>query len=344
MKKFVAFLKIAIPLGIIAWLVMAIEPRKREELWSAEKNWPLLWASFALVLAAVCITFVRWYLLVRALGLAFRLRDAFRLGFLAYLLNFVSLGSVGGDLFKAIFIAREQRGRRTEAVATVIVDRLVGLYGLLVLTTAALCLVDIPKPTTALVAVSNVTFICTGLCTLGVALALTPWFYQGRLAEYLTRLPKIGPLIAKVLLSVQIYRRRYLTMSVILAMSMSVHALLAIATYLIANALFEETPNLGEHFLIVPMSNVAGSVPFMPAGLGSFEFAMEELYRFVPKDGPGDVVGVLVALTYRFVTLAIAGVGIVYYWTCRQEVRELLKQAEQEAAAAKTKEVDNDAR
>ncbi len=59
---------------------------------------------------AVSLTFVRWYLLVRALGLHFRLLDAFRLGFLGYLFNFVSVGSVGGDLFKAIFIAREQPG------------------------------------------------------------------------------------------------------------------------------------------------------------------------------------------------------------------------------------------
>ena len=65
------------------------------------------------------------------LHLPFRLRDAFRLGFLAFLLNFVSVGAVGGDLFKAFFIARDQPGRRTEAVATVVVDRLVGFYALL---------------------------------------------------------------------------------------------------------------------------------------------------------------------------------------------------------------------
>ena len=76
------------------------------------------------------MTFVRWYLLVRALQLQFRLVDAFRLGFLGYLFNFVVVGSVGGDLFKAIFIAREQPGRRAEAVATVLVDRIVGVYAL----------------------------------------------------------------------------------------------------------------------------------------------------------------------------------------------------------------------
>ena len=54
--------------------------------------------------------------------------DAFRLGFLGYLFNFVSLGSVGGDLFKAVFIAREQHGKRAEAVATVVIDRVIGLY------------------------------------------------------------------------------------------------------------------------------------------------------------------------------------------------------------------------
>ena len=100
-----------------------------------------------MVFCAVSLTFVRWYLLVRALGLNFRLLDAFRLGFLGYLFNFVSVGSVGGDLFKAIFIAREQPGRRTEAVATVLVDRVVGVYALVLLTSTVICWAGFPMPT-----------------------------------------------------------------------------------------------------------------------------------------------------------------------------------------------------
>ena len=55
---------------------------------------------------------------------------------------------------------------------------------------------------------------------------------------------------------------------------------------------------------------------------------MEKLYLYVPANGPGDVIGVLVALTYRMVTIVIAAVGIVYYWTSRHEVQEVIETAE----------------
>jgi uncharacterized membrane protein YbhN (UPF0104 family) len=110
-RHFVTALKIAASVGILTFLLLG--PGTREAfaaLGEQSKHWGLLAASAGCCLAMVVGTIVRWHLLVRALGLPFRLRDAFRLGFLSYALNFVSLGNVGGDLFKAIFIAREQPG------------------------------------------------------------------------------------------------------------------------------------------------------------------------------------------------------------------------------------------
>ena len=60
---------------------------------------------------------------------------------------------MGGDLFKAIFIAREQPGRRTEAVATVLVDRVIGMYALVLLTSAVICLGGIPNTDRDVVAI-----------------------------------------------------------------------------------------------------------------------------------------------------------------------------------------------
>ena len=133
------------PLVIIAWLLASVPPEQYQQFKNRPKNWPLLLAAMVVVFCAVALTFVRWYLLVRAL-LRFRILDAFRLGFLGYLFNFVSVGSVGGDLFKAFFIAREQPGRRAEAVATVMVDRVVG-YALVLLTSAVIWLVGFPIQT-----------------------------------------------------------------------------------------------------------------------------------------------------------------------------------------------------
>jgi len=323
------FLKIAIPLGIIVWLLTNVEPAQLQALRDRPKNWILLATAFGLSFLAICITFLRWYLLVRAINLPFRLRDAFRLGFLGYLLNFVSVGAVGGDLFKAFFIAREQPGRRAEAVATVVVDRMIGLYALLLVTSAAIFFADIPNPTPALTTICTMTYCATALGGIGVMMLMIPGFTRGSLSTWLSRLPRIGGLIEQLITSVRIYRDKRLVMSAILGMSMGVHSLFATALYLIATALFDTSPSLPDHLIIVPLSMVAGALPFTPAGLGTFEYAMGELYSYVPAAGPGDAVGLLVAMAFRIVTIVIAAIGVVVYWACRHEVREVMHEAEE---------------
>lgn len=329
LKKFlITLLKILLPLAIITWLITTVDPQDLRSLRDRPKDWAALGLAFVVAISAVCVSFVRWYLLVRTLHIPFRLRDAFRLGFLGFLMNFVGIGSVGGDLFKAVFIAREQSNRRAEAVASVVVDRVIGLYALLLVTSAAILLGSVPQSNAALSAICNATLIGTVAGACGILMMLVPGFTRGSLSEFVTGLPKIGHTIGRLIESIRMFRNRLDVMGLILVMSMGVHAMLALSIFLIARGLFGQTPTLGEHMIIVPLSNVAGAIPFMPGGLGTFEFAMEKLYIYVPANGPGEVIGVLVALTYRIVTIAIAAVGIVYYWTSRREVREVIKTAE----------------
>ena len=173
-RYLITFLKFALPLAIIAWLLASVPADQYQQFKSRPKNWPLLLAALVVVFCAVSLTFVRWYLLVRALGLRFRLLDAFRLGFLGYLFNFVSVGSVGGDLFKAFFIAREQPGRRAEAVATVLVDRVVGVYALVLLTSAVICLGGIPNANRDVAAICHLTLVVAALGVVGIAVLLRP--------------------------------------------------------------------------------------------------------------------------------------------------------------------------
>ena len=327
-------LKIAIPIAIIVGLVGNVDQTEMTQLRARPKHWGLLTGAFSLVMAAICCNFVRWYLLVRTLRLQFRLRDAFRLGFLGYLLNFVSFGSVGGDLFKALALAHEQPGRRTEAVASVIVDRMVGLYALLVVTTGAILSIQIPDPSQALIQIRSLTYLATVIGGLGVLMVLTPGFTRGSLSEMLASLPKIGPTLGSLISSVRMYRDKKAVMVVIFCMSLGVHVTLSTAMFMTANALFTATPSWPEHLIIVPLSMVAGAIPLTPAGLGTFEGAMEYLYgiEMSNPETTESVSGVLVALAYRLTTIAIAAIGVVYYWTSRREVQAIMEESRAEDA------------
>jgi uncharacterized membrane protein YbhN (UPF0104 family) len=84
----------------------------------------------------------------------------------------------------------------------------------------------------------------------------------------------------------------------------------------LANGLFGAAPSLLDHLIIVPLGCLAGALPLTPAGLGSFEIAMTELYRIVPAAGSATVSGILIALAFRLTTISIAAIGVLFFWLC----------------------------
>src|SRR5579863_6733435 len=123
------WLKWPVAIGILAWLYY----QNRQAIGGiarAPKNWNYAVLAFGLIAGSSLITFGRWYLLVRAQAFAFELKDAVRYVFVGMVMNYVAPGAVGGDLFKAVLLARDQTSRRTVAVATVLLDRILGMLAL----------------------------------------------------------------------------------------------------------------------------------------------------------------------------------------------------------------------
>ena len=58
------------------------------------------------------------------------------LGFIGMVFNLVIPGAVGGDLIKAAYLVR-MRIRKTQAIASMVIDRIVGLLGLFILAAIA---------------------------------------------------------------------------------------------------------------------------------------------------------------------------------------------------------------
>lgn len=314
-KHLLTALKVVAPIVIVGWLLSRIKPDDWAALRERDKDWWRLTGALVAAATAVSITFVRWYLLVRALDLKFRLFDAFRLGFRGFLLQFVSMGSVGGDLFKAVFIAVEQPGRRTESVATVVVDRVVGMFGLLVLASTAILLNGFPDDAKLLL-LCRVTLGCTAIATAGLVVVMWPGFATSPLWETLTRIPRVGGLIQKLVGALAVYGRARLAIFVAIGTAVFSHGLFAVAIYLLASGLYDSAPTLASHFVIGPLALTANAIPLMPAGLGQMELAMDFLYgvQQVSDDG-GRVSGVTIAIAYRMVTILVALMGVPAYWT-----------------------------
>ena len=326
-------IKFGVSIAIVAWLVVdTSRDRAFADLAHQPKHWGLLALAVATGLGAVLLTFVRWHVLVRALGLPFTLKDALRLGFLGYLLNFVSFGAVGGDLFKAVFIARQFPGRRPEAVATVVIDRLIGLYMLFVMATVAILVTgQLNNSDEAVRVICRGAILATAVGAAGILVLLIPGITQGSFSTMLDRLPKVGPIFSKLLGAIRIYRSRLGMLLVSALLSVGVHSLSTVSVYLVARGLPGDCPSLADHFVMIPLAFVTGVLPLPGNGLGAFEAVVKTLYERVPVDvHVAEGHGFVVSLCYRAVTVLIAMIGVCYYLASRREVATVLAEAERE--------------
>ncbi len=326
-RALLAAVKLLIAAAIFAYLFYSL---RGDEVFGRlvhePKNWGRLALAQALILLAISLNYLRWYILVRALGLNFSLTDSFRLGSLGTLLSQVWFGSVGGDMFKAAFIAREQPGKRTEAVASVVIDRVVGLYAmLLVASIGRLAAGGFTQTSRELSALSLLVAVFAGVGTIGVALLMVPAVTGPRMAHWLGRFPAIGHTLVRLLGAAAAYRhgRRFLFAAIFIAIC--THTTLVLSIWSIGLGLPINAPTLPTTFLVGPMSLCAAAIPLTPGGLGTFEVAMDRLYQLVGA-APGD--GLLVALTYRVMTYVMAAAGAVFYLRSRKMMDQAMQEAE----------------
>lgn len=332
-KILITVIKAALAVALLAYLIVQAQRETAfKRLVEEPKQWKFLAAGLICSLVSTTLSFLRWHVLVSALNLPLRLTEAIRLGALGFMLNFVSLGSIGGDFFKAIFLAHRQPGLRTEAVASVVADRLLGLLMMLTIASVGILAVGLANAEPAALALLCRTILI--VATIGLACAGLLIFVPGlsgpRIRQFSRTVPLIGTTVDRLLGAVQMYRNKKSLVLLSAVICLVVNLLYITTFYLIARGLPVQAPTWAEHLVVVPVATMAGAIPATPNGLGALEAAVNVLYRAMPggkETAEGD--GTLVALAYRLTTMIVAIVGFVYYLYYRTEVREVIIEAEE---------------
>lgn len=324
-----SLLRMAVPVTILGWLVyrtVSDNPEVLHELWDREKNWQRLVLAAVTYVTAVLLVFFRWYLLVRALHLSFRVRDAIRLGFIGYLSQYVSLGAVGGDLFKALFIVREQPNRRPEAVASLLIDRVVGLVSLLLLT----CIVF----ATGLGGqwshdFQTVAYVYGVLAAVGTLLLVVPLVTNGSLSNWARPYPRVRAVLLRIDQSVHLYRTHRMWVVAAVLLGIFTHVLQATSIYLAGSAVFPQGPSWGQYVLLWSFAAAVAALPISPAGLGTFELTFNVLYEQMAPMMTLSNEGFLVSFLFRLLCLVLVFVGMIYFLLFRHKAdRSALSSAE----------------
>jgi uncharacterized protein (TIRG00374 family) len=333
-KLLLVFLKIGISVAILAYLVYQAHANEVfPDLAAREKDWKLLAGAVAAYFAGLGITIVRWWYLVRALGIDFSLRESFRLGFLGFLFNLAPMGILGGDLLKAVMLGRHQPAHRAEALVTVFVDRVIGLYVLFLVASTAILATGIWRlEATSVQIACKAVWLLTAVGTVAVIVPLAPDLTRGKSTELAGQIPYIGRPLKKMILAVRTYRTQIPVLCGCALATVAVHSLFVLVLYWICAGLYSPSHTLATHFVVTPVSSATAVIPI---SLGPFEFVLDALYAAIPLPDGGRMAhgqGFVVALGYRVITVFIAAIGLFYYLGSRREVTEVMHEAEMDLA------------
>lgn len=335
-NRLVLLFKIAISATILSVLVyQAVNDRDVRQLVQQPKNWEWFAAALAAQAIGYTISHIRWWVLANAVGVRLSLFQAIRIGYVALAFHLIAFGVAGGDVLRAVYVCRDHPEQKPMAISSVILDRGIGLVTMFSCVTLAAIFID----WSALSQVTESTSqgLSNGLKIIcWVSAVVTMLSFAGLLTILVAGGPRWLPRIRSIIKPlpagrfmmslvdvVALYRSRPAAMLSALVLSLGVVASLSVCVFCLARGLTSETPTLGQHFIITPISLIAGAVP-LPMGIGSQELAMSLLYRWFSTETLNADYGLLVAIGYRLITFLLMGVGVGFYFWQGKESRDEL--------------------
>jgi glycosyltransferase 2 family protein len=267
-------------------------------------------AAILLAVAAILLTAIRWRLLLQAVGIEANLSTSARLVWIGLFFNLVVPGLTGGDVVRAVLVARGNP-RPEAAVVSVLVDRLVGLAALVGLAGVVVVAqwTRFPEIAPAVLAV------VAGMGALS-GILLSRSLRRALRIDRLLRILPFGAVLGRVDEAVLAYRGRPGALLRALGLSVGNHLLCLACVLLVGRALGDRTP-VGTYLVLVPVVTLLTAVPLAPAGWGVGEALYGELFH---RYGSAFETGVAVSLLWRLGSMAVSLPGAVLW--LRQRPRD----------------------
>ncbi len=267
-----------------------------------------------LLLLAILIHFpvvlpqaLRFQWLLRAQNIVVSYWECVKLSLAGNFLNFATpLGSNAGDVFKAYFVSLHT-DRKTEAATTVVLDRIIGLAGLLLVMAV---ITTISPPDNLLSEFSSYVLFLLGIGAVAGLIYLSPIVRKHLVPRaWLARLPMYDQLqridnTARALVK----RKGVLVGAVLLTVLLQGVAIGAYFTVAVGVGLDANASNALEYYTYFYTGVLIQALPGPPQGLGTVELA----YRvfFAPFGSPAQIVFMAAAIRIIVLICALPGLFI----------------------------------
>ncbi len=292
----------------------------------------------------------RWKLILAAHNMNISMWRAMNIYVIGQFFNAFMPGSVGGDIVKAVIVAKEFPGKKTIAVTTIFIDRLIGLLSLVLLASSITIIrykFFMRYPETRMIML-----LMIAVAGASVALIFIMFHHnileKGKTAAFLNKHERIGNIINRVYNAFQDCLTHRGLMTRTMLVSLGNHIAIIAAAFLLGLGLNISTTggektevgdrrsevgdqgsevggrgseeiNFCDEFInyltIFPIINGIAAIPVTPGGLGTREYATKSMMGLPEFNVPGTraiTLSLLLYLTTMFWSL-IGGVAYAVY-------------------------------
>jgi uncharacterized membrane protein YbhN (UPF0104 family) len=307
-KSAFLILRLAFGVGILVYLTKSGQINF-SSLASLFHKWPITIAAFLFLLLDILMMSIRASLLFRNARLSLSLANSLQLSLIGFLFSTFLPGAAGGDIAKLVYATKENHGRRAEVATVLILDRLVGLFSLVLLPLLfAPFFPALLRSVPVLCRLLYMDALLAGSMLLGTALVM--FFPPARswLGWFLSRWPSIKNLALRVLDAMAAHGKARGTLFFALILSLLANLALIVVTalglYAVSPASFS-----ARLAIVAPMGHLVNSLPLTPGGIGVGESAFNALFNLTGMNGGAETL-----LCVRLWNISVGLLGLFVYF------------------------------
>ena len=280
-----------------------------------------IWFGLAILcmgLVVLCAIF-RWQWILQVQGLELTFKRACSITFVGMFFNAFMLGATGGDVIKAWYVARETHHKKAEAVATVIVDRIIGLLGLFII---ALVMMGVfyhrvfDDGRLRTFAIITLAVVCATVLITIAGLWKGAADRLPGLRSWLQKIPKYDTL-RRMIEAYRVYASHPAVLIKTLLVTFGVHGFSMLTIVCVGKGLGITQAGLVDYFLYLPIINSVAAIPITISGFGLREGMYVAMFSRV---GVPAAAALAMSLLGYLATLFWSIVGAGFYLTHRKEI------------------------
>jgi glycosyltransferase 2 family protein len=270
--------------------------------------WLITAAAVGFLLLDILMMSIRASLFFRSARLTLSVWNSIQLNLIGFLFSTFLPGAAGGDIAKLVYATKENHGRRAEVATVLILDRLVGLFSLVLLPLLfAPFFFELLRSVTVLRRLLYMDALLTG--SMLAAAALVMFFVPTRswVSWLLGSWPGIKSVALRVLDAMTAQGEARSTLFFALLLSLLANLVLVVVTGL---GLYAVNPVAFSMrlALVAPIGHLVNSLPLTPGGIGVGETAFNSLFALTGVSGGAETL-----LCLRLWNVFVGFLGLLVY-------------------------------